>query len=446
MKELGEEDQLRFAAAKDKEIRAWLHHKTVQKAAKGRIPDHAVMQCRWLLTWKGPNGDEPPGELAMNGKKAKARLVIIGYEDPDLSTIKNDSPTLSKDGRQTVLQQVSSYKWPLISFDISTAFLHGKGDGRCLGIHPPEELREALSMGDHDQCALNGGAYGRVDAPYLWFCELRDELLSQGCKQCPLDPCVFTYGKHDHQGKYTPLGCLGIHVDDGIDGGSPEFLEMLRRVEKRFKFGTFETGEFKYTGIHFKQWDDGSIEYDQKAYIEKIEPIVIPKERRSHPESPVSEEERKALRSLIGALQYASVHSRPDISAKVGEVQATVMKATVAELIQCNKILHEAKSHPVSLMILPIAPSEVTLCAFSDASFMSSRHSTAHQGTLIFTTTPSMLENQKAIVAPIAWSSKKVPRVVRSTLSAEAAALSNTVDRLLWLRMLWAWVKDPECE
>ena len=239
LKELGEEDQLRFAAAKDKEIRAWLHHKTVQKAAKGRIPDHAVMRCRWLLTWKGPNGDEPPGELAMNGKKAKARLVIIGYEDPDLSTIKNDSPTLSKDGRQTVLQQVSSYKWPLISFDISTAFLHGKGDGRCLGIHPPEELREALSMGDHDQCALNGGAYGRVDAPYLWFCELRDELLSQGCKQCPLDPCVFTYGKHDHQGKYTPLGCLGIHVDDGIGGGSPEFLEMAAQGGKTFQIRNF---------------------------------------------------------------------------------------------------------------------------------------------------------------------------------------------------------------
>ena len=50
-KELGEEDQLRFAAAKDKEVKAWLHHRTVQKVAKGRIPDHAVMRCRWLLTW-----------------------------------------------------------------------------------------------------------------------------------------------------------------------------------------------------------------------------------------------------------------------------------------------------------------------------------------------------------------------------------------------------------
>ena len=117
---------------------------------------------------------------------------------------------------------MSSHNWPLISFDISTAFLHGKGDGRNLGIHPPPEIKEALSMDDSDQCALNGGAYGRVDAPYLWFCELRDELLKQNCRQCPLDPCVFTFGKTGPDGKHVPLGCLGIHVDDGIGGGTPE--------------------------------------------------------------------------------------------------------------------------------------------------------------------------------------------------------------------------------
>lgn len=77
------------------------------------------------------------------------------------------------------------------------------------------------------------GAYGRIDAPYLWFSEFRNELLSQGCRQCPLDPCVFTYGKADEQGKYIPLGCLGVHVDDGI--GGPQ------RVERRFKFGSFES-------------------------------------------------------------------------------------------------------------------------------------------------------------------------------------------------------------
>lgn len=301
-------------------------------------------------------------------------------------------------------------------------------------------------MDDGDQCALSGGAYGRIDAPYLWFCELRDELLRQNCRQCPLDPCVFTYGKTGPDGKYKPLGCLGIHVDDGIGGGTPEFLEMLGRVEKQFKFGTFETGEFKYTGIQFKQWDDGSIEYDQKGYIERIEPISTPRERKARPETAVDDKERHALRSLIGALQYAGVHTRPDLCAKIGEVQASVTRATIADLMQCNRILHEAKSHPVSLMVLPIEPKRVTFCAFSDASFLSSKHSTAHQGTLVFTTTPEILENKRAVVAPVAWSSKKVPRVVRSTLSAEAAALSNSVDRLLWLRMLWAWVEDPDCE
>ena len=149
---------------------------------------------------------------------------------------------------------------------------------------------------------------------------------------------MFTYGETNQKGEYVPLGCLGIHVDDGIGGGTPEFLDMLKRVEKRFKFGSFETGDFKYTGIQFKQWDDGSIEYDQKGYIETIEPISVLKERRNDPTSPVTEHERRSLRSLVGALQYAGVHTRPDLCAKIGEVQASVTKATVADLVTCNKI------------------------------------------------------------------------------------------------------------
>ena len=45
----------------------------------------------------------------------------------------------------------------------------------------------------------------------------------------------------------------------------------------------------------------------------------------------------------------------------------------------------------------------------------------------------------------MAWTSKRIPRVVRSTLGAEAAALCNSVDRLMWIRILWAWMKNPEC-
>ena len=73
-------------------------------------------------------------------------------------------------------------------------------------------------------------------------------------------------------------------------------------------------------------------------------------------------------------------------------------------------------------------------------------HQTHQQGTIIFTTTPELLENKKSVVAPIAWYSKKIPRVVRSTLGAEAAALSNSADRLLWIRVLWSTLLDPDCD
>jgi hypothetical protein len=115
-------------------------------------------------------------------------------------------------------------------------------------------------------------------------------------------------------------GSLGIHVDDGIGGGYKVFLESLERIRQKFNFGSFEKGCFTFTGIRYKQWDDKSIEYDQIDYIEKIAPIEIPKSRRNQPLSRLTENETTQLRSLVGALQYAAVHTRPDLCAKVGEI------------------------------------------------------------------------------------------------------------------------------
>lgn len=76
---------------------------------------------------------------------------------------------------------------------------------------------------------------------------------------------------------------------------------------------------------------------------------------------------------------------------------------------------------------------------------MSNKQNCAHQGTLIFATTPHLLENKRAVVAPAAWASKRIARVVRSSLGAEAAALSNSVDCLMRIRVLWAWMRNPSC-
>lgn len=65
-----------------------------------------------------------------DGMKAKARLVVLGFEDLDIGETPSNAP-LTKDGRQMVL---SSRKWELASFDISTTFLRGHSDGRLLGL------------------------------------------------------------------------------------------------------------------------------------------------------------------------------------------------------------------------------------------------------------------------------------------------------------------------
>ena len=86
---------------------------------------------------------------------------------------------------------------------------------------------------------------------------------------------------------------------------------------------------------------------------------------------------------------------------------------------------------------------ELTFCAFSDASFATNKDTASRQGTIFFTTNGRLESNQVGIVCPMAWSSKKIPRVVRSTFSAKAVALSASLDRLSWPRLFWEWLKDP---
>ena len=164
----------------------------------------------------------------------------MGFEDPGLNDIPNDAPTLGKDARQLILQKVASNRWKLINFNISTAFLQGQGDGRKLGIHPPEEIRQALDTKPGDQCQLMGGAYGRIDAPFLWLKTLKGTLESLGFVQSPFDACTFSLITQDHQGRPKVHGVLGIHVDDGLGGGDSYFRMVIQKLRDKYSFGSYD--------------------------------------------------------------------------------------------------------------------------------------------------------------------------------------------------------------
>ncbi|CAE7423916.1 RE1 [Symbiodinium sp. CCMP2592] len=301
------------------------------------------------------------------------------------------------------------------------------------------ELRQLLQMKDDEVCQLLGNAYGRVDAPLLFYKELSKQLEALGFIRHPLEPCVFLLYT---QGKLN--GILGVHVDDGACGGDAVFLDKIQTLQKTLPFGSRKFRDFVFTGIRLEQMPDFTIRASQGEYIRQVLPIDVGRNRRQNPESPATEEERSKLRGFVGSVQYAVTHTRPDIAAKLGEIQSQITTATVQTLLTANRVLREAQEFDqVCVHFLSIPADQLTFVSFGDASFASSKNLNSHQGVLVCATNGQLSKNQEAPVSPLAWVSKKIPRVVRSTLSAEAYAMSKAVDLLGWLRALWGVVHVP---
>ena len=187
-------------------------------------------------------------------------------------------------------------------------------------MEPPPELRQKLGLTAEQVCALVGNAYGRVDAPLLFYKELSKQLDKLHFTKHPLEPCIYLL--ETTQGNQRTLhGIIGTHVDDGVCGGDSYFYNQLEALKTALPFGSFKQRKFVFTGIHLEQLPDFSIMASQEEYVKNIPAIDVGKSRRATPDAPINDLELNKLRGLIGSLQYAVSHTRPDIAAKFGEVQ-----------------------------------------------------------------------------------------------------------------------------
>ena len=442
---LSPEEIKEFEKAKDSEIQNWIKTSTISAILRDQIPEEQILRCRWILTWKPIDnvGENEESNNHQKSHKAKARLVVLGYLDPRIEEIPRDSPTLNKTSRMIALQVISSHAWKLRSFDIKAAFLQGKPQAdRIIAVDPVPELRRALQLKPQEICKLNKGAYGLIDAPYLWYCALVTELTRLGFETSPFDPCCFVL-RSPHQGDQPGKleGILGIHVDDGIGGGSSYFEEKIHQLEQKFAFGSHKISAFTFTGIEVTQHTNYNISLSQSSYVRKIPSITVEPNRKSQPELPVNESERLSLRGLIGSLQYAAINTRPDLSSKLSFLQSAINTAKVETLMEANRVLHEAKrNHDVTITIKSIPVQQFQLMAFSDASFSSVKKPDSHAGSIIVGTHQDI---SRGLECPITWGCRKIQKVVTSTLSAETMALATTLDQLSWLRLFWSWIHDP---
>ena len=93
IKDLTPEEIIQFEKAKDKELSQWLATDTVRRVLRHKIPEGQLLRSRWVLTCKPLDDIEASTGLS---RKAKARLVILGFEDPAIDSLPRDSPTLER--------------------------------------------------------------------------------------------------------------------------------------------------------------------------------------------------------------------------------------------------------------------------------------------------------------------------------------------------------------
>ena len=125
----------------------------------------------------------------------------------------------------------------------------------------PKELKEMMGMKDNQVCLLQGNAYGRVDAPFLFYPEFRKQLEKIGFCAHPTDNCLSLLRNPTNPDILD--GILGTHVDDGIGGGNENFERALEKLKQSLPFGTREHSKFKFTGLDIEQLPGFSIKVNQ---------------------------------------------------------------------------------------------------------------------------------------------------------------------------------------
>ena len=329
-RKLSEEDKKRFEVAMKKEWQSWIDNKVTSICKSRGIPRERVIRARWVLVWKKSSDPDD------RSKTPKARLVLVGWQDPELGKIATDSPTLKKESKNLILSICAAKKWRIWGADIKTAFLSGDPSERQLYFRPPPEIKRWMDLTDEDLFRLEKAAYGLAEAPRAWFLRLSRELAQQGLKVSQLDRCLFSL----RNSKNELVGVCGVHVDDLLGGGTPEMDAVLEKLRKCLPFGDFRTYTIRYTGIEIRQNPNTfAIEINQETYIDSLEPVST----KSLGSSGTPVRDPSLLRRCAGQLAWAAGSTRPDKAFLASYLQGIQDKATVSHVELYNKALREMK-------------------------------------------------------------------------------------------------------
>ena len=160
-RQMSMEERKQFDPANQKEIKNYVANNVLEKLEPHeRPPRESFVRKRWVLEYRLDENKK---------KKPKARIVILGYPDPDSENRPAASPTMTRNTRQLLLQFGAWMGFSAAKGDVSGAFLQGRNLQRDLWVLPVPELAAALNTSLGEIMKLKKAACGLVEASVGWY-------------------------------------------------------------------------------------------------------------------------------------------------------------------------------------------------------------------------------------------------------------------------------------
>ena len=416
---LESEDGAKWKAAADVEYSSLIENHTWDLVEP---PENAkVIESRWVFKVKNDcNG---------NVERYKARLVAKGYSQvKGIDYNETFSPVVRFLTVRALLASGVQQKKLIHQMDVTTAFLNGKLE-EDVYMYQPEGYVKAGK--ERLVCKLNKSLYGLKQAPRCWNKELNIFLSDIGYSQSAADPCVYLKDGN----------IIAIYVDDLIvmTDSEDEMISIKRSLADKFKMK--DLGEINFfLGVTVQRNGDDLVLH-QKSYIEEIlrkykmqdsKPVSTPRDMNVQLEKEDGSEsvDQTLYQSIVGALLYVSMATRPDIAQAVGAVSRYSADPKQTHLTAAKRILRYLKG--TTELVLTYRCVDGNLCCFSDSDWagdVDTRHSTSGY---ILTLGG----------CAISWNSKLQRVTALSTAEAEFIAVSEACKELMWMKKLMEEVQN----
>ena len=430
-KRLTPQELAQFREAKGIEVKNFIGAQAFETLPLHLQPSQEqAIRMRWLLSWKIKDDGTT---------KAKARAILLGYQDEAYEHRATTAPVMSRQTRQLFLQLAACKGWKVAKGDVTGAFLQGKELTDQLYCVPCDEICQALGVPAGSVTRLRRAAYGLVQAPLQWYITIAEFLEELGLQRLRSDPCAWVW-RPDPTGPIR--GLISGHVDDFLFGGGEQdagWQAIVQKIKEKFHWGSWESDEFVQCGVRIRQTPEG-FSLSQEAYVENMPEVPLNSSRRKDRSLETTAWEKTKLRAVLGALSWHAQQVAPHISAEVSLLLSEVNTSTVQTIVQVNTLVSAVKSRRRHEMLIHKFPETVELGCFSwvDAANENRHDGGSTQGIFIGMAPVSLLQGELCQISPLAWHSHKIDRICRSPGAAETQAAVNGEDNMYYVRYQWS--------